>query len=77
MEGEIREQVMKGRSVVGSLAGCNEREKCIYGREEGFEEQYPLTNSNIWVRELDMEWGAAIKSAFCGNELLERSVWSE
>ncbi len=38
MEGELRERVMKGRSVVGSLAGGNEKEECVYGSEEGFEE---------------------------------------
>ncbi len=39
VEGEIRERVMKGRSVVGSLAGvANEREECVYGHEKGSEE---------------------------------------
>ncbi len=38
MKGEIREQVMKGRSVVRLLAGGNEREECVYGREAGSEE---------------------------------------
>ncbi len=42
MEGEIRERVMKGRSVVGSLAGV-------------------MKGRNVWVGELDMEWGAAVE----------------
>ncbi len=37
MEGEIREQVMKGRSVVGLLTGIM-KGKNVSGREEGSEE---------------------------------------
>ncbi len=38
MEGEIRERVMKVRSVVGLLTMSNDSEECVYGREEGSEE---------------------------------------
>ncbi len=38
MEGEIRERVMKGRGCCGFTRWGNEREKRIYGREEGSEE---------------------------------------
>ncbi len=36
-----------------------------------------LPTLNIWIRKLDMEWGTAVKSVFCRDELLERIVWSE
>ncbi len=39
------------------LLGGNEREECVYGREEGSAELYPLTNPNTWVGELGMDWG--------------------
>ncbi len=34
-----------------------------------------LLPTNIWVGELDMEWGAAVEDACCSDELPERSVW--
>ncbi len=52
----------------------NEREECVYGREERSEEKYPLTNSNIWVGELEMEWGTAVVNACSRYELPERNV---
>ncbi len=70
MEGEIIERVMKGKSVVGSLAGRN----VSMDMKRDLEEWNPLT---IWVGELDMEWGATVESACCRDELPERSVWSE
>ncbi len=51
---------MKGKSVVGLLTGVM-KEECVYGCEEESEEQHPITNSIIWVEELDMEWGIAVK----------------
>ncbi len=77
MEGEIRERVMRGRSVVGSLTGV------MKGRNVSIDVKRVLRNSillptpNIWVGELDMEWGTAVESACCGDELPERSMWSE
>ncbi len=68
---------MRGRSVVGSLAGV------MKGRTVSMDVKRSLRNSillptlNIWVGELDMEWRTAVKSACCRDELPERSVWSE
>ncbi len=60
---------MKGRSVVGLLTGVIKmRNVSVYGHEEGSEENYPITNSNIWVGELDMEWGTAVKCACCRDK---------
>ncbi len=77
MEGEIRERVMKGRSVVGSLAGV------MKGRNVSMDVKRDLRNSillptlNIWIGELDMEWGTTVEGACCRDELPERNVWSE
>ncbi len=38
IEGEIKECVMKGSSVVGLLAEVMKGRKCNYGHEEGSEE---------------------------------------
>ncbi len=44
MEGEIRERVMRGRSVVGSLT------EVMKGRNVSMDVNRGLRNSNIWVR---------------------------
>ncbi len=56
MEGEAKEQVMKGRSVVGSLS------RVMKGRYVSMDVKRGLRNSIIlptltliWVRKLDME----------------------
>ena len=36
-----------------------------------FKEQYSPTNIDVWVRDLDMEKGTAVKSAWCEKELSE------
>ncbi len=77
IEGEIRERVMKGRSAVGSLAGVMKGRNVSKDVKRGLSYSIFLTNSNIWVGELAKEWGAAIKSASCRDELPEGSVWSE
>ncbi len=77
MEGEIRERVMKGRSVVGSLAGVMEGRNVSMDVKRGLRNSILLSALNMWVLELDMEWTAAVESACCRDELPERSVWSE
>ncbi len=77
MEREIREQVMKHRSVVGLLTGVMKGRNVSMDVKGGLRNSILLPTLNIWVGELDMEWGAAIKSVCCRDELLERSVWSE
>ncbi len=77
MEGEIRERVMRGRSIVGSLAGVIKGRNVCMDVKRGLRNSIVLATLNIWVGELDMECGTAVKSACCRDELPERSVWSE
>ncbi len=77
MEGEIREQVMKGWSVVGSLAGVMKGRNVSMDVKRGLRNSILLPTLNTWVRELNMEWGAAVERACCRDELSKRSVWSE
>ncbi len=77
MEGEIREQVMKGRSIVGPLAWVMKARNVSVDVMRDLRNSILLSTLNTWVGELDMEWGAAVESMCCRDELLERSVWSE
>ncbi len=60
MEGEIRERVMKGRSVVGSLAGVMKGRNVSVDVKRGLRNSILLPTLKIWVGELDVEWGAAV-----------------
>ncbi len=77
MEGEIRARVMKGRSVVGSLAGVMKGRNVSMEVKRGLRNSILLPTLNIWTGELDMEWGTAVEGACCRDELPERIVWSK
>ncbi len=55
VEGEIKEQVMKGRSVVGSLAGVMKGRNVSMDMKRGLRNSILLPTLNIWVGELGME----------------------
>ncbi len=52
------------------------RKDCVHGGQRGIEELYSPTNSNIWFRDMVMDWGTAVEGVCCGNELSERSLWN-
>ncbi len=78
-DGWRNKRVVRSRSVTGSLA------KIMKGRNVSMEVKRGLKNSislpaliiNIWFRGIGMVWGTAIEGACCGNELPERSLWSD
>ncbi len=55
MEGEIRERVMKFRSVVGSLTGVMKGRNVSMDVKRGLRNSILLPTCTIWVGELDME----------------------
>ena len=57
---------MKARGVIGSLARVM-RKKCVHEGKESFKEQYSPANIDIWIRDLTLEYGTALKSVCCGN----------
>ena len=75
MEGEVRERAVKGRSVIGSLA------RNMKGRNVPMEVKRGLKNSILLLTltfgSETWMWNRALKSACCGNELLERDMWSD
>ena len=76
MEGEIGQRAVKGRCVIGSFVGIMRR-KTVSMEEKRVEEQYSPANTDIWIRDLDMEYYTAVKSAWCGNKLSESSMWRD
>ncbi len=56
---------MKGRSVVGLLAGVKKGRNVSMDVKRGLRNSILLPTLNIWVGKLDMEWSAAVKSACC------------
>ncbi len=73
MEGEIREQVMKGRSTVGSFAGVMKGKNVPMGMKMGLRNSILLktltygSENSTWSR-------AQQSSACCRDELSERSM---
>ncbi len=57
MERKIRERVMKGRSIVGSLAGVMKGRNVSMDAKRGLRNSILLPTLNMWVGELDMERG--------------------
>ncbi len=72
MEGEIRERVMKGSSVVGSLTGIMKERNVSMDVKRGLRNTILLSTHIIWVGDVD-----AVESTCCRDELPEGSVWSE
>ncbi len=76
MKGEIRERVLKGRSVVGSLAGI------MKGRNVSMDMKRGLRNSvllpTLTYGSENWTWNRAQQSGERAvDELPERNVWSE
>ena len=69
MEGVIRQRTVKSRCVIRSLVriirGCNvtmEVQRCLRNKYSA--------NTDVWIKDLVMEYGTALKSAYCGNGYL-------
>ncbi len=76
MEGEIRERVMKGRSVVGSLAGVMKGRTVSMDVKRGL--RHSILLPTLTYGSENWTWNGAQQSRVRAvDELLERSMWSE
>ena len=53
------------------------RRNDVFMEVERFKKQYSPANIGIWISNLDMEQGTAVKSACCGNVISESSMWRD
>ena len=52
---EMEEKIKRDLLKEGVTSKDYERKKCVHGGEERFKEPYSPVNTDIWIRNLDME----------------------